>query len=133
MEGKGDPSLDGGKAVGIASRPGQISYVESKGAVETAFHEVGHNLGLPHPSSNSSTNPMSYTGRGANFTASQMNTILTNSIRGTPNAGRNSTIMKRHFPGVRRGSFDLSTNSRPFLVAPSQRSIIPLPIINKRR
>jgi hypothetical protein len=133
VEGKADPSLGGGDAGGIAKTPGKISYVESKGAVETAFHEVGHNLGLPHPSSNSSGDPMSYSGRGSNFSTSQMSTILTNAIRGTPNSGSNSALMRNHFPGMHQGSFDPATNGRPFQVAPSQRSIIPLPVINKRK
>jgi RHS repeat-associated protein len=127
--GKGDPSLGGGDAVGLGSEPGKISYVESSGAVETAFHEVGHNLGLPH---SKGADPMSYSGRGTNFSRDQVNMIYENAISGSPNNGSNSGVMGNHFPNVPSGSvYGTSNNTRPFKTAPGQRALIPLPLINK--
>ena len=127
VTGKADPKLGGGEAEGIAQTPGKVGYVEgrSRDIAETAFHEVGHNLGLHHPDSNSASNPMSYTGRGANFSAGQMETIVDGV--GASNRGNNFAIMGNVFPGVSTGSFGTSTQSRPFLVAPSSTSKIPLP------
>jgi RHS repeat-associated protein len=135
VQGKGDPNLGGGNAVGLASEPGKIAYVEggSSGVVNTAFHEAGHMLGLPHPTVNNATDPMSYSGSGANFSNGQMGTILDNAISGTPNQGSNYGIMKDYFPGMSRGAYDPSTNTRPFQVAPDQRAKIPLPLVNHNR
>lgn len=133
VQGKGAPQLGGGDAVGLAGAPGKIAYVEgpSSDVIGTAFHETGHMLGLPDAEVNSSSDPMSYTGRGSNFSPGQMETILDNAPRG--NQGSNFGIMKDYFPGVSRGAFDLSSNTRPFQIAPDQRAKIPLPLVNPNR
>lgn len=134
VQGKGDPKLGGGDATGLASTPGKIAYVETgANAVENSFHEAGHMLGLPHPTSNNSSDPMSYTGSGANFSPAQMDAILNNGISGTPNQGSNYGIMQNYFPGVSRGTYDRSSNVKPFQVAPDQRAKIPLPLVNPNR
>ena len=135
VEGKADPNLGGGDAVGLAGT-GKIGYVEgsnSSSVTETGFHEVGHMLGLSHPKANNSNNPMSYTGRGANFSAGQMSSIVGNSNAGYPNRGKNRAMMSAFYPNLPQGSFDFSTNNRPFQSAPGQRAIIPLPLINKNK
>jgi len=133
VQGKGAAQLGGGDAVGLANTPGKIAYVEggSSDVVGTAFHEAGHMLGLPDANVNSSSDPMSYTGRGSNFSPAQMETILDNAPRG--NQGSNFGIMKDYFPGMSRGSYDPSSNTRPFQVAPDQRAKIPLPLVNPNR
>ena len=131
--GDADPDLGGGSAAGIGAVGGQISYVEDAGAVETAFHEVGHNLGLDHPKFNSG-DPMSYTGRGGNFSPAQMDQILNNSIYGVPNRGSNSTTMGASFSNTPQGKFYGTTdNTRPFSVAPGTRARIPLPLTSGYR
>ena len=131
--GKGDPKLGGGPAVGWGATPGKISYVEANGAVETAFHEIGHNLGFVHPEAdspeNNSSNPMAYVGRGANYSVSQMETILNNTRSGIPNRGSNFGLMKDYYPNVSQGSINHSvTEKKPFFRAPAQNSKIPRPI-----
>jgi RHS repeat-associated protein len=130
--GGSDRTLGGGDAAGIGESPGKVSYIEpGNGAVETAFHEVGHNLGLPHPKANSVNDPMSYTGRGSNFNPAQMGVILDNAISGTPNRGSNYGIMRDHYPKVMQGTFyGTTSNSRPFSSAPAQNAKIPFPLIN---
>lgn len=130
--GGSDQKLGGGDASGLGQRPGKVSYIEpGSGAIETAFHEVGHNLGLPHPSVNSSSDPMSYMGTDANFSPAQMDVILNNAISGAPNQGSNYGIMRDHYPKVMQGTFYGTTNNtRPFQSAPSQNAKIPLPLNN---
>jgi RHS repeat-associated protein len=135
VQGQASSNLGGGDAVGLGEFGGQIAYIEGgAGAVETAFHEVGHNLGLPHPDRNASSDPMSYAGRGANFSPAQMNVIYENSLRGIPNRGSNYGAMGDHFPKVLQGTFyGTTSNERPFSSAPPQRSHIPLPLINPNK
>lgn len=131
VTGKADPNLGGGEAGGLAALGGQIAYIENADAVETAFHEVGHNLGMEHPDSNNG-NPMSYNGRKNNFSALQLLQTYNRARNGALNQGSNSTLMGTAFPGVPHGQFfsPTTTQSRPFMVAPDKRARIPLPLIN---
>ncbi len=126
--GDSDPKLGGKSAGGIAPLWGKIAYIEGgSGALETAFHEVGHNLGLLHPNSNSNSNPMSYTGRGANFSTVQMKAIYNISRLGNGNKGYNSARILN----VNESYNGQSTNERPYLGKRTQGMIIPLPIKNE--
>jgi hypothetical protein len=131
VTGQADPNLGGGDAGGLAVRGGQIAYAEDADAVETAFHEVGHNLGMIHPGSNNG-NPMSYNGRGSNFDGLQMMQAYNRARNGVLNQGGNSAVMGTQFPGVQHGQFfsPTTTQSRPFMVAPDKRARIPLPLMN---
>jgi uncharacterized protein RhaS with RHS repeats len=136
VEGKGDPTLGGGDAIGLAAEPGKIGYVQAgstEAMVNTAFHEGGHMLGLAHPKVNDSNNPMSYTGFGANFSTEQLKTLTNGYRNGTlnPNLGKNSALMRDHFPGFT--PYGDSSNTRPFRNAPSPNKLIPRPLVNKNR
>jgi RHS repeat-associated protein len=132
VTGKADPKLGGGEAGGLAVLGGQIAYVENAGAVESAFHEVGHNLGMEHPDSNNG-NPMSYNGSGNNFSSLQMMQTYNRARNGALNQGSNSAVMGTQFPDIPFGEFvsPTTTQSRPFMVGPDKRARIPLPLINQ--
>jgi len=123
--GKADSDLGGGEAGGIANTPGKVAYAEA-GSIETGFHEVGHNLGLEHPKNNSKSNPMSYTGDGANFSPVQMEIIYNNSKVGFPNRGSN----RHRVINRTQGYNNVSTNERPYKGNRTRGMIIPAPIKN---
>lgn len=129
--GSADKALGGGKAGGIGNVPGMVAYVKNSGdrsdLTELAFHEVGHNLGLSHPSANNVNNPMSYTGRGSNFSLPQMYSIYSNADRGLPNQGGN----RARIMNVLYFNNSTSTNSRPYTGIRKPGMIIPKPIHNK--
>jgi len=134
VQGNADLNLGGGPAKGIAELNGKISYVEATGNLvgmkNMAFHEVGHNLGLQHPQSNNSNNPMSYTGQGSDFSRNQVSDIVYKANNGSLNAGTNTVKMRTYFPSIQQNSWSPSSSSRPFLFAPDPNSRIPKPIKN---
>lgn len=118
----------GGPVAGRAPIGGQIAYVEKGGnIIEDALHEVGHNMGLdktyhtPDPMT-----PMSYhkDSDGSNFTSEQLRKMWSS----TQNIGSNSARMSDEFPRIAEHQWGLSTDKRPFNMAPSQRAIIPKPL-----
>jgi hypothetical protein len=130
--GQADPTLGGGEAAGIANTPGKVAYAESgANALNTAFHEVGHNLGLNHPEANgrdnTSSNPMSYKkSNTANFSPLQMSLIYSNVSNGSTNRGSNSARILN----VNEGYNNVSNNERPYQGKRTQGMIIPFPIKN---
>lgn len=122
--GTGDQDLGGREAVGRASIVGKIAYIEP-GSVETGFYEIGRNLGLIHPDKNSASDPMSYTGGGANFSPVQMEIIYNNSKAGFPNRGYN----RARVMNVKESYNNISTNERSYQGKRTQGMLIPLPLI----
>lgn len=72
------------------------------------------------------SDPMSYTGRGSNFSSTQ----LDNMIQAKWNVGNNSAIMRQVLSAAQAGSWGVSTNLRPFYTAPNRNQRIPLPLKN---
>ncbi|UIR55916.1 DUF6443 domain-containing protein [Sphingobacterium sp. SRCM116780] len=133
--GKGDLELGGNNAVGLAQRGGKIAYVElgSDNIVQTGFHEVGHLLGLGHPSRNSSlnnpSNPMSYFGGNSNFSTIQLSSMLIPIEAGMLNQSFNSAKI----PANQVGKYNnVSTNAKPFNNVGADR-VIPFPISNPNK
>ena len=112
VTGSADENLGGGPAVGRADINGNVAYVEagSNDPVNTAFHEVGHNLGLVHPTKNSMNDPMSYSGRGTNFSNDQNFTVYRNAKSGFSNNGYN----RARITNSTTSSNNISTPERPY-------------------
>ncbi|WP_207795861.1 RHS repeat-associated core domain-containing protein [Sphingobacterium haloxyli] len=116
--GEADSRLGGGPAGGIAQIGGKVAYVESGSFLnmkETAFHEIGHNLGLRHPEKNSAennpTNPMAYKRNNApHFSRHQLSNIFSYSKSGFSNRGKNSAIIINN----RQRTNTRSTNESPY-------------------
>ncbi len=131
--GDADPKLGGGVAGGLADVGGKVAYVGKNGRggiMQTAFHEVGHNLGLRHPDKNDSSNPMSYTGSGANFSRAQLVDIFGYARSGFSNGlkGGSPTYRSQNFQMLRNPSVrSVSTNEVPYLQMWRR---IPRPILN---
>ncbi|MBW4889217.1 RHS repeat-associated core domain-containing protein [Mucilaginibacter sp. HMF5004] len=135
VTGKADPKLGGGDAVGVARLNGKISYVEAtgslKGMTDIAFHEVGHNMGFDHPNANSTSDPMSYTGQGANFSNKQVIDIYYNASSGMLNQGANRAIITNKQNRDSDGnqvSRSYSTQSHPYVGNRRYGMLVPLPI-----
>jgi len=88
VTGGADKKLGGGQAGGIADVFGEVAYAGYNGAttkstVDILFHEVGHNLGLPHAEiddPNYTNDPMGYdpSAIGKSFTGKEMIDIYKN-------------------------------------------------------
>jgi len=123
--GEGDAKLGGGEAVGMAMIGGLVSYVEIgtfSSMTATAFHEIGHSLGLKHPESNSVKDPMSYTGQNANFSGQQLREVTGNNV----NIGPNKSFIINKTPHTR----NYSTDKMPYIGPRSYMMRIPYPTQN---
>ncbi|WP_447768535.1 DUF6443 domain-containing protein [Sphingobacterium faecium] len=123
--GEGDAKLGGGEAVGMAMIGGLVSYVEIgtfSSMTATAFHEIGHSLGLKHPESNSVKDPMSYTGQNANFSGQQLREVTGNNV----NIGPNKSFIINKTPNTR----NYSTDKMPYIGPRSYMMRIPYPTQN---
>lgn len=98
------------------------------GMTNVAFHEVGHNLGFRDASSNSLSDPMSYTGAhaGANFSRMQLINIHGYATSDFSNRGANAMMIinKQYYCRAK------STNENPYSGMRKPRMIIPKPLIN---
>jgi len=127
VTGGGDPKLGGGDAVGIANIGSKVAYVEAGHGIDnmtnTAFHEIGHDLGLEHPNVNNSNDPMSYTGQNANFSVSQLRSIYQNN-----NLNQGQNIMT--IGNKREISNFNSTQFRPYQGTRKYNMKVPMPVFH---
>jgi len=131
--GKSDPHLGGGDAGGLASKPGQIGYIEYSSSLEnmisTGIHEFGHNMGLSHVA-NGTNNVMSYDDKRTNFTIGQKQDMLFNSMSGDPNNGHNRQISPIT---TNNWFYNTSTNQQPWYKNTVEGQVIPKILINRRK
>jgi RHS repeat-associated protein len=129
--GKADPALTTQDAGGRASINGKIAYLENTNnfnyLLESAVHEIGHNMGLRH-SDYGTGNYMSYDQERNNFTSLQIMQMFNMSHNGALNQGSNN---ERSIKSSNNWFFHTSTNEQPYKKNVKAGEIIPKTLPSK--